>query len=79
MNQIVINSQNQLLIESVKSILVTACSNPIFSQPKNRTSQRNLLDQFGFSALGDTTFGVSTSNCLRYAKLASEIMDKIIF
>lgn len=78
MNQIVISSQTQPIIESVKSILLTACSDPIFSEGKNRNSQKMLLDRFGFSALGDPTFGASSSNNLQNSKLASELMERII-
>ncbi|KAG0747979.1 hypothetical protein G6F62_000155 [Rhizopus arrhizus] len=67
MNQIVVNSQTKALIECVKSILVTACSNPSFSNPKD-TSQKALLDKVGFSALCDSTFGVATSSSLRMVK-----------
>lgn len=77
MNQIVVNSQTKALIECVKSILVTACSNPSFSNPKD-TSQKALLDKVGFSALCDSTFGVATSSSLRSTKLASEIIERII-
>ncbi|KAG1471849.1 hypothetical protein G6F56_001890 [Rhizopus delemar] len=78
MNQIVMSSQAQSLIESIKSILVTACSDPAFQNTKNRASQQDLLEQFGFSALCDPTFGASNSNNSGSAKLASEIMEKII-
>ncbi|KAI8079304.1 hypothetical protein BDF21DRAFT_493917 [Thamnidium elegans] len=78
MNQIVISSQTQPIIESVKSILLTACSDPVFSEVKNRNSQKILLDRLGFSALGDPTFGASSSNCFQNAQLASELMERII-
>jgi neurofibromin 1 len=78
MNQIIISSQTQPIIESVKSILLTACSDPAFNESKNNPSQRVLLDQLGFSALGDPTFGASSSNIFQNAKLASELMERII-
>ncbi|KAI7901256.1 uncharacterized protein BX663DRAFT_515416 [Cokeromyces recurvatus] len=78
MNQIVISSQTQLIIEAVKSILLTACSDPVFMESKNGTSQRKLLDKLGFSALGDPTFGATNSNILQNTKLASELMERII-
>lgn len=77
MNQIVISSQTQPIIESVKSILLTACSDPIFAETRNRKSQRSVLDKLGFSALGDPTFGASSNN-FQNAKLASELMERII-
>lgn len=78
MNQIVISSQTQPIIESVKSILLTACSDPVFSEVKNRNSQKILLERLGFSALGDPTFGASSSNSFQNAQLASELMERII-
>jgi hypothetical protein len=77
MNQIVISSQTQPIIESVKSILLTACSDPIFAETKNRNLQGVLLDKLGFFALGDSTFGASSNN-FQNAKLASELMERII-
>jgi neurofibromin 1 len=78
MNQIVISSQTQPILESVKSILLTACSDPIFANPKNRLSQKAKLKQIGFSALGDPTFGAASINTFESAKLASELMERII-
>lgn len=78
MNQIVISSQTQPIIESVKSILVTACSDPVFSEAKNKRSQKMLLEELGFSALGDPSFGAASTNVLQNAKLASEVVEKII-
>ncbi|KAI8647143.1 hypothetical protein BD408DRAFT_358792 [Parasitella parasitica] len=78
MNQIMISSQTQAIIESVKSILLTACSDPVFTESKNKPTQRALLEQLGFSALDDPTFGASSTNVFQNAKLASELMERII-
>jgi neurofibromin 1 len=80
MNQAVLNCTNQLVIESVKSILLTACSDPSFSDTsrKQLPSQKSLLDKAGFSALADPTFGASSTNVLQNAKLASEVIELII-
>lgn len=78
MNQIVVSSQTQPIIESVKSILVTACSDPVFGEAKTKRSQKALLEELGFSALGDPTFGSATTNVLQNAKLASEVVERII-
>lgn len=78
MNQIVISSQTQPIIDSVKSILLTACSDPAFSEMKNGKSQRFMLDKLGFSALGDPTFGASSSNSFQNGRLASELMERVI-
>ncbi|KAF7723612.1 Ras GTPase activating protein ira2 [Apophysomyces ossiformis] len=77
MNQIVINSQQQLLFESVKTILVTACANPVFNDT-SRTGQKAILEELGFKALTDATFGAASTNTLHNAKLASEIIYKVI-
>lgn len=80
MNQIVLSSTSQPIIESVKSILLTACSDPAFSDSarKSNPSQKVLLEKVGFSALGDPTFGATSINVLQNAKLASEIIELTI-
>ncbi|KAF7726129.1 Ras GTPase activating protein ira2 [Apophysomyces ossiformis] len=78
MNQIVLSSHTQPIIESVKSILLTACSDPVFSEAKSKRSQTALLEEVGFSALGDPTFGAASTKVLQHAKLASEIIERII-
>lgn len=80
MNQIVLSSTNQPIIESVKSILMIACSNPAFSDSarKLEASQKDLLQAAGFSALSDPTFGATSINVLQNAKLASEIIEMFI-
>ena len=78
MNQIVLSSQTQPIIEYIKSILLTACSDPIFNEIKNKRSQKLLLEDLGFSALGDLSFGASNTNVLQHAKLASEVVEKVI-
>lgn len=78
MNQIVINSETQPLIESIKDILITVCSDSAFSEGKSEASQMVILEQLGFSALCDPTFGASTTDYMKNAKLASEIMERII-
>lgn len=80
MNQIVLSSTSQPIIESVKTILVIACSNPAFldNARKANASQKDLLQIAGFSALGDPTFGATSTNVLQNAKLASEIIELFI-
>lgn len=80
MNQIVLGSTSQPIIESVKSILLTACSDHAFSDSSRKAcpNQKVLLDRVGFSALGDPTFGATSINVLQNAKLASEIIELII-
>ncbi|CAO3650284.1 unnamed protein product [Mucor fragilis] len=80
MNQIVLSSTSQPIIESVKSILLMACSDASFSDASRKAnpSQKVLLERVGFSALGDPTFGATSINVLQNAKLASEIIELII-
>jgi hypothetical protein len=78
MNQIVISSQTMSILESVKSILLTACSDPAFTATKNGPSQKQLLEKLGFSALGDRRDSASASDNVKDAKLASELMELII-
>ena len=80
MNQIVLSSTSQPIIESVKSILLMACSDSSFSDASRKAnpSQKVLLERVGFSALGDPTFGATSINVLQNAKLASEIIELII-
>jgi neurofibromin 1 len=78
MNQIVLSSTSQPIIESVKSILLTACSDSAFLDSNRKTSQKAVLEKIGFSALGDPTFGALSINVLQNAKLASEIIESII-
>ncbi|KAI8390971.1 uncharacterized protein BYT42DRAFT_508674 [Radiomyces spectabilis] len=78
MHQIVMSSHTQPIIESVKSILLTACSDPVFVEAKNKRSQKALLEEVGFSALNDPNFGAGSINVLQNAKLASEVIERII-
>lgn len=80
MNQIVLSSTSQPIIESVKSILMIACSDPCFldAARKANPTQKTLLEKVGFTALGDPTFGATSINILQNAKLASEIIELII-
>ncbi|KAI8972992.1 hypothetical protein BDB01DRAFT_839035 [Pilobolus umbonatus] len=80
MNHIVLNSNNQLIIESVKSILLTACSDAAFGDTgkKGQSAQKVILERLGFNALGDATFGASTNNTLQHAQLTCDIIDLII-
>jgi hypothetical protein len=79
MNQIVVSSQTHPIIDSVKSILYTACSEPVFNQAKSQNrSQKAYLEELGFSALGDPMFGAAKTNVAKNAKLASELVELII-
>ena len=81
MNQMVVNSQNQEVIEAVKCILMTACSEPAFNsvgqtnQPKR--TQKWGLENLKFSSLGDPNFGAIKTNVTVHAKLASRLLGNI--
>lgn len=81
MNQMVVNSQNQDVIEAVKSILMTACSEPAFNSigqaNSSKRTQRWGLENLKFSALGDPTFGAIKTNVAFNAKLASRLLGTI--
>ncbi|KAI7858100.1 hypothetical protein BDC45DRAFT_434174 [Circinella umbellata] len=77
MNQIVMSGQNYAVIDAVKNILMTACSEPAFNYSLNRRSQKAYLDELGFSALGDPTFGAAKSNIAMSAQLASKLLERI--
>ncbi|RCI02984.1 Ras GTPase activating protein ira2, partial [Rhizopus stolonifer] len=71
MNQIVLNTQNHELLEAVKNILLTACSESAFTQ--NSTQKRTQkwgLSNLGFLALLDPTLGAVKTNITLNAKLA---------
>ncbi|KAL7314719.1 hypothetical protein PS15m_006255 [Mucor circinelloides] len=51
MNAIVVSSDNATLIDAVKDILITACSEPAFSTTDRKSHQHILLERIGFSAL----------------------------
>ncbi|KAI7850655.1 hypothetical protein BDC45DRAFT_539132 [Circinella umbellata] len=77
MNQIVMSGQNYAVIDAVKNILMTACSESAFNYSPNRQSQKAYLDKLGFSALGDPTFGAAKSNIAMSAQLASKLLERI--
>ncbi|KAF7721136.1 Ras GTPase activating protein ira2, partial [Apophysomyces ossiformis] len=77
MNQIVVSNQNYAVIEAVKNILMTACSEPTFNNVVGRRSQRAYLEDLGFSALGESTFGAAKTNIAVSAQLASKLLDRI--
>lgn len=77
MNQMVINSQNQDLIEAVKNILLTACSEPAFLAAPQKRTQKWGLDSLRFSSLIDPTFGAVKTNVTVNAKLASKLLGTI--
>ncbi|SAM09354.1 hypothetical protein [Absidia glauca] len=80
MNQVVLSSNTQPIIESVKTILLIACSDPAFDseKPKSANLQQDMLKKVGFTALAEPGFGASSTNVMQHAKLASEVIERII-
>ncbi|KAI7870568.1 hypothetical protein BDF14DRAFT_1771252 [Spinellus fusiger] len=77
MNQIVISSQAQAIMESVTKIMLTACSESAFND-QDRPSLKQLLEELNFSALYDPTFSLETKSLTKYSDLASKLVDHII-
>ncbi|CAO3626389.1 unnamed protein product [Cunninghamella echinulata] len=81
MNQVVLSSNTQPIIESVKTILLTACSDPSFNNNDvdgPSKTQQELLKDIGFTALAEPGFGANTTNVHQLSKLASEVIELII-
>jgi neurofibromin 1 len=75
MNQIVMNSQNQQVIDSIKNILITACSDPNFSTAGRNPKEK--LEELAFLSLADPTFGADKMCISHNAKLASRLLEAI--
>lgn len=77
MNTIVVSSDNVTLIEAVKNILITACSEPAFNINEKSGHQRLYLDRIGFNALAEINFGSINSSTAVSPKLISELLRLI--
>ncbi|KAI8974377.1 hypothetical protein BDB01DRAFT_807208 [Pilobolus umbonatus] len=83
MNHMVVNSLNHDVIDAIKNILITACSEPALFIPLGATgssakrTQKYGLDNLRFPALGDPTFGAMKTNISVNAKLASKLLGNI--
>ncbi|KAI7872193.1 hypothetical protein BDF14DRAFT_1757760 [Spinellus fusiger] len=77
MNQIVVSSQNYAVIDAVKCILTTVCSEPAFNHSQDRISQKVYLEELGFPILADPTFGAVKINVAINAKLVSRLLERI--
>lgn len=77
MNSIVVSSDNITLIEAVKNILITACSEPAFSTSEKLSHQRLYLDRIGFNALAEVNFGSMNASTAVSSKLISELLRLI--
>ncbi|KAI9317519.1 hypothetical protein BX666DRAFT_2026794 [Dichotomocladium elegans] len=77
MNQIVVSGQSYAVIDAVKNILITACSESAFAHSSTRRSQKAYLEELGFSALADPTFGAAKTNTVLSAQLASKLLERI--
>ncbi|KAI9256885.1 hypothetical protein BY458DRAFT_441589 [Sporodiniella umbellata] len=78
MNQVILSSQNYEIIEAVKSILLTACSEKAFTSETARMQTQKLgLESLKFLALADPTFGAVKTNVITNAKLVSGLLQAI--
>ncbi|KAI8061724.1 hypothetical protein BC940DRAFT_262450 [Gongronella butleri] len=59
MNQVIVSSQSQAVLDAVKQLLLNACAEPIISHHGNRRSQKSYLDELGFAALTDVPQGAT--------------------
>jgi neurofibromin 1 len=71
MNQMAISSQSTEVIDAVKAILMTACSDPAFQT--SGKSQKHYLDELGFGALGAMPSKTTAVN----AQLLSQLLERI--
>lgn len=71
MNQMAISSQSAEIIDAVKAILMTACSDPAFNT--SGKSQKHYLDELGFGALG----AMPTKTTAVNAQLLSQLLERI--
>ncbi|KAI9027661.1 hypothetical protein CLU79DRAFT_697324 [Phycomyces nitens] len=74
MNQIVVSSQNFALIDTIKAILLTACSEPVFNTTNERRNQKTLLEEIEFPALADTKYVPEKPNPLPISMLISKLL-----
>ncbi|OZJ04004.1 hypothetical protein BZG36_03619, partial [Bifiguratus adelaidae] len=78
MNQVIANSTTIPIMDSVKSILYTACAEPAFSsQQTAKKTQRAYLEELGFSGMNDCS-NFDMESCARNAILTSELVERII-
>ncbi|KAG0745150.1 hypothetical protein G6F62_003419 [Rhizopus arrhizus] len=77
MNSIVISSNNLLLIEAVKEILLTACSESTIGSTERMHQQKVYLEKIGFDAFGEVDFGRTKTEVSVSARLTSELLYMI--
>ncbi|KAI7866864.1 hypothetical protein BDF14DRAFT_1808596 [Spinellus fusiger] len=76
MNQVVVSSQNFAIIDTIKGILMTACTEPVFNNSTNDyCGQKQLLEELGFPSLADTNFTPNKPNTLSTAMLISNLIS----
>lgn len=74
MNSIINSTDNAALIETIKGILVTACSEQAFNSPEKITNQKMLLERIGFSGLSEDNFESANSSIKISSTLTSELL-----
>lgn len=76
MNQHMLNCQNLTTLKSIKRILISFCSDPIIHN--SRININDVLNNLGFPALHDISFGISNNNMITIASILSQIIEKFI-
>ncbi|ORX55578.1 hypothetical protein DM01DRAFT_1320819 [Hesseltinella vesiculosa] len=75
MNQVFLSSQSQSTLDSVKQLLLNACAESATGHSLNRRSQKSYLDELGFSALTDPSFGGTQEHIT--TDMLNLLLDKI--
>lgn len=74
MNSIIVSTENSVLIETIRGILITACSEPSFNTADKISNQQIILERIGFKGLGEANFGLLCKPADVSAGLTSELL-----
>ncbi|KAI8388661.1 uncharacterized protein BYT42DRAFT_242275 [Radiomyces spectabilis] len=77
-NQVVSSSQNGIVIEAVKNIMMIACYEPAFDLRQSRHGQAAYLEELGFASFSDPSFGMSNSSKSSNAPLVIKLLERIL-
>ena len=74
MNSIVISSDNVTLLDAIKDILVTACSEKAFDMGDHSARHHLYLEQIGFRAFAELNFGSFGQDPAEDSQMLSEFI-----
>lgn len=74
MNSIIVSTENSALIETVRGILITACSEPSFNSADKISNQQAILERIGFKGLAEANYGLLCRANNESARLTSELL-----